>query len=106
MDAYLFTLWKSCREGSYSIAELADTIHLSPKQTKRYLNRWQEEGWLHYTSGRGRGHLTALVWLRHVEREYAKQMLERIERESVDAVTDELSWDWSPAQTGRFMRQA
>ncbi|HCN59396.1 MAG TPA: ABC transporter substrate-binding protein [Exiguobacterium sp.] len=105
MDAYLFTLWKTCREGSYSIAELADTIHLSPKQTKRYLTRWQEDGWLAYTSGRGRGHLTQLVWHRHVEREYAKQMLERIEHESVDAVTEELSWDWSPAQTGRFMRK-
>jgi len=105
MDAYLFMLWKTCRNGHYSIATLADAIHLSPKQTKRYLNKWQEDGWMNYTSGRGRGNLSELVWLRHVEREYAKRMLERIDRDSIESVTEELSWDWSPAQAGRFMRQ-
>ncbi len=104
MDAYLFMLWKTCRNGHYSIATLADAIHLSPKQTKRYLNKWQEDGWIGYTS-RGRGNLSELVWLRHVEREYAKQMLERIDRDSIESVTEELTWDWSPAQAGRFMRQ-
>lgn len=105
MDAYLFMLWKTCRNGHYSIATLADAIHLSPKQTKRYLNKWQEDGWIGYTSGRGRGNLSELVWLRHVEREYAKRMLERIDRDSIESVTEELTWDWSPAQAGRFMRQ-
>ncbi len=96
---------KQCRDGHYTIQQLADTIHLSPKQTKRYLTRWQDDGWLNYTSGQGRGHLSELVWLRHVERELARQLLERIDRESIDAVTEQLSWDWSPAQTGRFMRR-
>ncbi|ASI35287.1 ABC transporter substrate-binding protein (plasmid) [Exiguobacterium sp. N4-1P] len=105
METYLFTLWKTCRDGHYTIQHLADTVHLSPKQFKRYLKRWQDDGWLDYTSGQGRGHLSELVWLRHVERELARQLLERIDRESIDAVTEQLSWDWSPAQTGRFMRR-
>ena len=105
MDAYLFSLWKGCRDGHYTISQMAEAIHLSPKQTKRHLIRWQEEGWLTYTSGRGRGNVSQLVWLRHVERTLAKQLLERIETESVEAVTGQLEWDWSPAQAGRFMRQ-
>lgn len=105
VDAYLFRLWKACRDGAYTISDMAEAIHLSPKQTKRHLARWQEEGWLTYTSGRGRGNLTRLEWLRHVERDLAKQLLERMEKESVEAVTNQLEWDWSPAQAGRFMRQ-
>ena len=105
MDAYLFSLWKQCRDGQYTIADMADAIHLSPKQTKRHLLRWQDEGWLTYTSGRGRGNLSRLVWLRHVEQELAKRLLERMETESIEAVTGQLEWDWSPAQAGRFMRQ-
>lgn len=72
VDAYLFRLWKECRDGAYTISDMAEAIHLSPKQTKRHLARWQEEGWLTYTSGRGRGNLTRLEWLRHVERDLAK----------------------------------
>lgn len=105
MDAYLFSLWKQCRDGHYTIAEMADAIHLSPKQTKRHLMRWKEEGWLTYTSGLGRGNVSQLVWLRHVESELAEQLLKRMETESIEAVTNQLEWDWSPAQAGRFMRQ-
>ncbi|WP_058765588.1 ABC transporter substrate-binding protein [Exiguobacterium chiriqhucha] len=105
MDAYLFSLWKQCRDGHYTIAEMADAIHLSAKQTRRHLLRWQEEGWLTYTSGLGRGNVSQLVWLRHVESELAEQLLKRMETESIEAVTNQLEWDWSPAQAGRFMRQ-
>ncbi|WP_215190672.1 ABC transporter substrate-binding protein [Exiguobacterium sp. s6] len=105
MDAYLFSLWKQCRDGHYTIADMADAIHLSAKQTRRHLLRWQEEGWLTYTSGLGRGNVSQLVWLRHVESELAEQLLKRMETESIEAVTNQLEWDWSPAQAGRFMRQ-
>lgn len=105
MDAYLFSLWKQCRDGHYTIADMADAIHLSAKQTRRHLLRWQEEGWLTYTSGLGRGNVSQLVWLRHVESELAEQLLKRMETESIEAVTSQLEWDWSPAQAGRFMRQ-
>lgn len=105
MDAYLFSLWKQCRDGQYTIKEMTDAIHLSPKQTRRHLVRWQEEGWLTYTSGLGRGNISQLVWLRHVEHELAEQLLARMETASIEAVTTQLEWDWSPAQAGRFMRQ-
>ncbi|MFL9652016.1 ABC transporter substrate-binding protein [Exiguobacterium chiriqhucha] len=105
MDAYLFSLWKQCRDGHYTIADMADAIHLSAKQTRRHLLRWQEEGWLTYTSGLGRGNVIQLVCLRHVESELAEQLLKRMETESIEAVTNQLEWDWSPAQAGRFMRQ-
>ncbi|WP_445002152.1 ABC transporter substrate-binding protein [Exiguobacterium alkaliphilum] len=105
MDAYLFSLWKQCRDGQYTIKEMADAIHLSPKQTRRHLLRWQEEGWLTYTSGLGRGNISQLAWLGHVEHELAEQLLARMETESIEAVTTQLEWDWSPAQAGRFMRQ-
>lgn len=105
MDAYLFGLWKQCRDGYYTVADMAARIHLSPKQTKRHLMRWQKEGWLTYTSGKGRGNLSRLVWLRHVEQELAERLLEKIKTETIESVTRHLDWDWSPTQAGRFMRQ-
>lgn len=64
MDKHLLALWQAIPSGNVKHEEIAKTLDFSTKQTSRYIKKWMSEGWFDYTAGRGRGNLSALVWLK------------------------------------------
>ncbi|MFC4410067.1 ABC transporter substrate-binding protein [Chungangia koreensis] len=105
MDIYLHTLWRKVPSGTVQTKELAEVLELSMKQTSRHLKRWEQEGWLTFTSGRGRGNVSKLNWLRNVEEEFEAEVLERIEKEPVEVSSKYLLLDWSPERKQRLMEK-
>lgn len=66
MEQALQLLW-SLRNDQLSIDDLSHKIQLSPKQVVRKLKKWEEEGWICYYAGKGRGHLSTIHWQKDVE---------------------------------------
>lgn len=54
MEAALLKIYRSFQSGTVKQKELAELLELSVKQTSRLLHRWEKEGWLNYTPGKGR----------------------------------------------------
>lgn len=105
MDKYLLTLWKSVPSGNIKQYELADILQLSSKQTTRYIQKWAEEGWLEFTSGRGRGNVSILQWLKDVEAIFEEQVMLRIDNEPVELSSKYLILDWSLESKQRLMNR-
>ena len=61
MDRYLVTIWNSVESGEAKVESVAELLLLSTKQTRRKLKQWQEEGWLTFQPGRGRGNCRELI---------------------------------------------
>lgn len=95
MDTYLLTLWKSVPSGNIKQKELAEVLHLSAKQTTRYIQKWSTEGWLTFTSGLGRGNVSTLLWLKNVEAIFEEQVTRIIIEEPVELSSKYLELDWS-----------
>ena len=60
MDHYLLSLYNHVDSGSVKVEDIANQLILSTKQTRRKLQQWQEEGWLSFQSGRGRGNTSTI----------------------------------------------
>jgi SgrR family transcriptional regulator len=103
MDDYLLTLWNSTSSGEVKIKQLADIINLSTKQTRRKLNQWQEEGWLTFQAGVGRGNASMLDWIKDVESTYEQHFLSKIENYSIEQVSKLLLFRWSTETKQRLM---
>lgn len=95
MDKLLLKLWHSVPSGETRKEDLADILELSTKQTARYLKKWAEEGWFHYTAGSGRGKVSTLFWLRDAEEVFIARAAEIIEQEPVEISSKYLLYDWS-----------
>lgn len=105
MDKNLLLLWNSVSSGNIKHVEIAEVLQLSPKQTTRYLKKWSEEGWLTFTSGRGRGNVSNLMWLTNVEELYEDQLMKVIEEEPVETSSKYLLYDWSEDSKLRLMNK-
>jgi SgrR family transcriptional regulator len=103
MDHYLLALWNSKSSGEVKVSQIADIIELSTKQTRRKLNQWQEEGWLTFQPGKGRGNSSRLHWIKDVENAYEKQFLEKIETYSIEEISKLLLLNWSLETKQRLM---
>lgn len=103
MDRYLLLLWNQVESGQVKVEELAEQLMLSTKQTRRKLQQWQEEGWLTFQSGRGRGNASSLKWDREVEQEFELRFLKRLDKEPIEAVSKLLLLDWSMEAKQRLM---
>lgn len=103
MNEYLFTLWKSVESGPVRVEDMAQILHLSPKQTARYVKTWEREGWLSFTSGRGRGNVSKLTWLKNVEEVYEQELTTMIEEEPIEKSSKYLLMDWSPERKTRLL---
>jgi len=103
MNEYLFTLWKSVESGPIRVEEMAQILHLSPKQTARYVKTWEKEGWLSFTSGRGRGNLSKLIWLKNVEEVYEQELTTMIEEEPIEKSSKYLLMNWSQERKTRLL---
>ncbi|MBS8266502.1 ABC transporter substrate-binding protein [Mesobacillus boroniphilus] len=103
MDRYLLTLWNRVDSGEAKVEELAELLLLSTKQTRRKLKQWEEEGWLTFQSGRGRGNRSTVKWLRDVEQEYERSFFMSMEKEPIEAVSKLLLLDWTTETKQRLM---
>jgi MarR-like DNA-binding transcriptional regulator SgrR of sgrS sRNA len=105
MDHHLLNFWRNNVSGTLKQEEIANILGLSLKQTSRYLNKWSDEGWLTYSSGRGRGNLSKLKWKRNVDEAYEKQMMVMMETESVETCSKYLLLDWSKDSKLRLFKK-
>ncbi|MEH7247731.1 ABC transporter substrate-binding protein [Neobacillus niacini] len=105
MDHYLLTLWNSTSSGEVKVKDIAENLYLSTKQTRRKLGQWHDEGWLTFTSGRGRGNESKLLWKRDVESEYEQQYSAHLEKYSIEQVSKLLLFQWSTETKQRLMTQ-
>ncbi|WP_045522427.1 ABC transporter substrate-binding protein [Neobacillus niacini] len=103
MDHYLLSLWNSTSSGQVKVQQLAEILNLSSKQTRRKLNKWQEEGWLTFQAGRGRGNDSKLHWNKDVETEYEQQFIAQLEKFSIEQVSKLLLYKWSAETKQRLM---
>lgn len=95
MDKNLLALWHSVPSGDIKKEEMADVLGLSLKQTSRYIGKWASEGWFDYTSGRGRGKISTLRWLKNVEEVFEREVMNLIDQEAVEKSSKYLVYDWS-----------
>ncbi|WP_075619804.1 ABC transporter substrate-binding protein [Paenisporosarcina indica] len=105
MDYYLLTLWNSVSSGNIKKEEIAEVLHLSPKQTTRYIQKWSTQGWLTFTPGKGRGNVSKLQWIKDVEEIFEEQLLKMIEDEPVETSSKYLLFDWSKDSKLRLMNK-
>ncbi|QFF99349.1 ABC transporter substrate-binding protein [Psychrobacillus glaciei] len=105
MEKHLLTLWREVPSGNIKQEELAKVLDLSLKQTARYIQKWAIEGWLTFTSGRGRGNLSTLNWLKNVETIFEEQVTKMIEEAPVELSSKYLVLDWSPDSKLRLMNK-
>ncbi|MGM0845667.1 MAG: ABC transporter substrate-binding protein [Bacillota bacterium] len=105
MDGKLLTLWRQYPTGPIKIEKISDSLQLSQKQTTRYLKKWNEEGWLAFTPGRGRGNASNLTWIKNVEEIFEEKALKRIEKEPVERSSQYLMLDWSTDSKMRLMNR-
>lgn len=105
MDHNLLRLWRNVSSGAVRTEELSRVLSLSVKQTSRHLKIWEQEGWITFTSGRGRGNISKLTWLRDVEEELEEEVLARIEQEPVEISSKYLLLDWSAERKQRLLEK-
>lgn len=105
MDKNLLKLWHSVSSGPIKQEELADVLQLSTKQTTRNIQKWSKEGWLTYTSGRGRGKVSNLQWLKDVESIFEEHAMKIIDEEAVDISSKYLLFEWSLESKLRLMNK-
>ncbi|MGD6801880.1 ABC transporter substrate-binding protein [Rossellomorea aquimaris] len=105
MDDKLLTLWRHFPSGNISTVEISKTLQLSPKQSGRYLKKWDEEGWFTFTPGRGRGNVSKLKWIKDVEVIFEEKALKRIDQEPVERSSRYLMYDWSTDSKLRLMNK-
>jgi SgrR family transcriptional regulator len=103
MDHYLLTLWNSSSSGEIKVQELAEILNLSAKQTRRKLSQWQEEGWLTFQAGIGRGNDSQLQWKKDVESAYEEHFISKLENYSIEQVSKLLLFNWSTETKQRLM---
>ncbi|TDL66683.1 ABC transporter substrate-binding protein [Rhodococcus qingshengii] len=103
MDHYLLTMWNSTSTGEVKVQELAEILNLSAKQTRRKLSQWQEEGWLTFQAGRGRGNDSKLQWKKDVESAYEIHFISKLESYSIEQVSKLLLFNWSTETKQRLM---
>jgi SgrR family transcriptional regulator len=103
MDHYLLSLYNHTESGSIKVDNIAKQLVLSTKQTRRKLQQWQEEGWLSFQSGRGRGNTSSLQWERNVEQEYEQIFLKYLRMDAIKEVSKLLLLDWSVETKQRLM---
>ncbi|MBY0099370.1 ABC transporter substrate-binding protein [Mesobacillus maritimus] len=103
MDHYLLSLYNHVDSGSVKLEDIANQLMLSTKQTRRKLQQWQEEGWLSFQSGRGRGNTSTIQWKRNVEQEYEQLFLQYLRDDAIKEVSKLLLLDWSVETKQRLM---
>lgn len=102
MDSILLKLYQHVETGEFKQQQIANVLGLSLKQTTRLLRKWQEDGWLTYIPGKGRGNSSFIEWLKPVETIYLKEAIQLLQEKSVEDAAKLLTFDWSPSSKERL----
>ncbi len=105
MDNKLLILWRYFPSGHIRTEEIAEALQISQKQTTRYLKKWNDEGWLTFTPGRGRGNVSRLQWLKNIEEDFEDEVLILLDHEPVEISSKYLMYDWSTDTKIRLMNK-
>lgn len=105
MENKLLTLWRYYPSGSIRVEEISETLQLSHKQTTRYLKKWNEEGWIAFTPGRGRGNVSTLLWKKDVEEEFEEEVVKLLDEEPIETSSKYLMYNWSTDSKMRLMNK-
>ncbi|MBN8193453.1 SgrR family transcriptional regulator [Bacillus sp. NTK074B] len=103
MENKLLTLWRYYPSGSIRVEEISETLQLSHKQTSRYLKKWDQEGWITFTPGRGRGNVSTLQWKKDVEDVFEEEVVRLMDEEPIDESSKYLMYNWSTDSKMRLM---
>ncbi|MCM2606214.1 ABC transporter substrate-binding protein [Rossellomorea marisflavi] len=103
MNQLLLKLWRVCPTGEVRIEKVADILELSRKQTTRKMKKWEEDGFLTFSPGKGRGHLSKIEWKVNVEESFEKEAMNRMEHEPMESLSAYFTYDWSPDTRHRLM---
>ncbi|MCA1055815.1 ABC transporter substrate-binding protein [Rossellomorea aquimaris] len=105
MDNRLLTIWNTFPSGTIRIEEISEVLRLSLKQSSRYLRRWDEEGWINFTPGRGRGNASMLIWKKDVEEIFEEEAMKQMDEDPVERSSKLLMYDWSNDSKMRLMNK-
>lgn len=105
MDQHLLTLWNTVSSGNIKKEEIAEVLHLNPKQTTRNIHKWCTQGWIIFTPGIGRGNVSKLQWMKDVEEIFEEQLMKKIEDDPVEISSKYLLFDWSNDSKLRLMNK-
>ncbi|WLR41444.1 SgrR family transcriptional regulator [Bacillus carboniphilus] len=105
VDNKLLTLWNCFSSGNIRMEEVSETLQISQKQTTRLLKKWEKEGWLTYSPGRGRGKVSSIVWKTNIEEHYEEKTMDLIKTEPVEKSSKYLMFSWSAESKRRLMNQ-
>ncbi|MCA1065670.1 ABC transporter substrate-binding protein [Rossellomorea sp. AcN35-11] len=103
MENKLLTLWRYYPSGSIRVEEISETLQLSHKQTSRYLKKWNEEGWIAFTPGRGRGNVSTLKWKQDVEEVFEAEVVQLMNDRPIEESSKYLMYNWSTDSKLRLM---
>ncbi|WP_419394183.1 ABC transporter substrate-binding protein [Cytobacillus praedii] len=73
IDEKLIALW-GLKINNFKLQELSKHFQLSEKQIKRILKKWEEQGFITYKPGSGRGNESSIKWLIDLENILINQM--------------------------------
>ncbi|MDJ0332712.1 ABC transporter substrate-binding protein [Planococcus sp. S3-L1] len=105
MNQLLLKLWQALPDGEVKQVEIAQILNLSQRQTKRWLERWDEEKWLTYQPGTGRGRRTRITWLENVEEVFVDTLMRMFLDSPLQKIVEYLDWEWSESARNLLEKQ-
>ncbi|MBO2536645.1 ABC transporter substrate-binding protein [Rummeliibacillus suwonensis] len=102
MNPLLLRLYQKIKTGECKQQQMSDVLSLSVKQTSRLLQKWQEEGWLRYIPGKGRGKNSYIEWLKPIEELFLKKAIQSFQENSIEETAKLLTYDWSISSKERL----
>ncbi|MCH4825187.1 ABC transporter substrate-binding protein [Planococcus halocryophilus] len=105
MNRLLLKVWQALPDGEVRQAEIAQLLNLSQRQTKRWLERWDEEKWLTYRPGTGRGRKTRITWLKNIEEVFVETLIPKFSDKPLQNIVGYLDWEWSESARKRLEKQ-
>ncbi|MFD1032179.1 ABC transporter substrate-binding protein [Metaplanococcus flavidus] len=105
MNQLLLKVWQALPDGEVKQVEIAQILNLSKRQTKRWLERWDDEKWLSYQPGIGRGRKTRIKWLENVEEVFVDTLIPMFLDNPLQDMVEYLDWEWSESARKRLEKQ-
>lgn len=105
MNQLLLKVWQALPDGEVKQVEIAQILNLSQRQTKRWLERWDDEKWLIYQPGTGRGRKTRIKWLENVEEVFLETLIPMFLENPLQNMVEYLDWEWSESARKRLEKQ-
>lgn len=97
LDKRLLVLMKYMKKEQLTMQGIAEELKVSMRQLSRLLNTWQDNGWLEFKPGLGRGKPVEIAMLIDVEQDLFYELVNRKKHLSLAEINDYLSLPWQPS---------